>query len=55
LGLIDRCGFLLGHGGKKEGAAEGLSGEKSRLESSINRGIEKRSIFYFRGLFVGGF
>ena len=33
LGLIERCGFLLGHDGeKKEGAAEGLSGENRLLD-----------------------
>jgi hypothetical protein len=35
LGLIERYGFLLGHDGKKEGAAEDLGGEKWEWSESI--------------------
>jgi hypothetical protein len=49
LGLIDRCGFLLGHDGKKEGAAEGLSGEK--LEWKARSTVGQRKEVYF---IVGG-
>jgi hypothetical protein len=37
LGLIERYGFLLSHGGKKEGTAEGLSGVNRLLDKTVGR------------------